>query len=128
MTKLSPYRLRDGSLVYTQEYIQSLRDADKRHPDRLKIIDQRGGQERMLAIDADIKIVGGSRGGSKSFSSLMEALKDIKNPDFHATILRKEKDDLQSLISDSYKLFSQFGTYNKSQNDMTWNFASGGWL
>lgn len=65
---------------------------------------------------------------SKSFSSLMEVLKDIKNPEFHATILRKEKDDLQSLISDSYKLFSQFGTYNKSQNDMTWNFANGGWL
>ena len=82
----------------------------------------------MLAIDADIKIVGGSRGGSKSFSSLMEVLKDIKNPDFHATILRNEKDDLQSLVTDSYKLFSQFGTYNKSQNDMTWNFANGGWL
>ena len=65
---------------------------------------------------------------SKSFSSLMEALKDIKNPDFHATILRNEKDDLQSLVTDSYKLFSQFGTYNKSQNDMTWNFNNGGWL
>ncbi len=47
---------------------------------------------------------------SKSFSSLMEVLKDIKNPDFHATILRNEKDDLQSLVTDSYKLFSQFGT------------------
>ena len=65
---------------------------------------------------------------SKSFSSLMEALKDIKNPDFHATILRNEKDDLQSLVTDSYKLFAQFGTYNKSQNDMTWNFNNGGWL
>ena len=65
---------------------------------------------------------------SKSFSSLMEVLKDIKNPDFHATILRNEKDDLQSLVTDSYKLFSQFGTYNKSQNDMTWNFDNGGWL
>lgn len=65
---------------------------------------------------------------SKSFSSLMEVLKDIKNPDFQATILRKEKDDLQSLVSDSYKVFSQFGTYNKSQNDMTWNFNNGGWL
>lgn len=65
---------------------------------------------------------------SKSFSSLMEVLKDIKNPDFHATILRNEKDDLQSLVTDSYKLFSQFGTYNKSQNDMTWNFTNGGWL
>jgi len=120
--------LDNGEPVYTQEYIQSLRDKDKKHPDRLKIIAQRGGQERMLAIDADIKIVGGSRGGSKSFSSLMEVLKDIKNPEFHATILRNEKDDLQSLVTDSYKLFSQFGTYNKSQNDMTWNFTNGGWL
>ena len=65
---------------------------------------------------------------SKSFSSLMEVLYDIKNPDFHAVILRNEKDDLQSLVTDSYKLFSQFGTYNKSQNDMTWNFDNGGWL
>lgn len=124
----SGLKLDNGEPVYTQEYIQSLRDTDKKHPDKLKIIAQRGGQERMLSIDADIKIVGGSRGGSKSFSSLMEVLKDIKNPDFHATILRNEKDDLQSLVTDSYKLFSQFGTYNKSQNDMTWNFNNGGWL
>lgn len=262
---LSGLKLDNGEPIYTQEYIQSLRDTDKKHPDKLKIIAQRGGQERMLSIDADIKIVGGSRGGpleedtlvltergeikikdvkendvvydfwheksfvmknvffgelpcyritldnglvyessfdhiwpvfiddedhylhflttidlfvskrsfhfidinlneihvksiefigkckcyclavsstravfalhggimthnSKSFSSLMEVLKDIKNPDFHATILRNEKDDLQSLVTDSYKLFSQFGTYNKSQNDMTWNFDNGGWL
>lgn len=261
----SGLKLDNEEPIYTQEYIQSLRDTDKKHPDKLKIIAQRGGQERMLSIDADIKIVGGSRGGpleedtlvltergeikikdvkendivydfgheksfvmknvffgelpcyritldnglvyessfdhiwpvfiddadhylhflttidlfvskssfhfidinlkeihvksiefigkrkcyclavsstravfalhggimthnSKSFSSLMEVLKDIKNPDFHATILRNEKDDLQSLVTDSYKLFSQFGTYNKSQNDMTWNFDNGGWL
>lgn len=125
---LSGLNLDNGEPIYTQEYIQSLRDTDKKHPDKLKIIAQRGGQEDMLSIDADIKICGGSRGGSKSFSSLMEVLKDIKNPDFHATILRNEKDDLQSLVTDSYKLFSQFGTYNKSQNDMTWNFDNGGWL
>ena len=128
MKTLSGLKTSNGELVYTQEFVQSLRDADKKRADRLKIIAQRGGQERMLSIDADIKIVGGSRGGSKSFSSLMEALKDIKNPDFHATILRNEKDDLQSLVTDSYKLFSQFGQYNKSQNDMTWNFNNGGWL
>ena len=259
--------LDDGTKIYTQEYIQKLRDADRKHPDKLKIVAQKGGQEDMLAVNADIKICGGSRGGplskdtcvitqrgdipigdltendyvvdfngnscevlalkeygmlpcyefvlsdgssvvcsedhtwnvfvtgdtgikallsmdivnlsskgrvvtfpkingnqvaligaykvgrkdccciavnsetsmfalsngifthnSKSFSSLMEVLKDIKNPDFHAVILRNEKDDLQSLITDSYKLFSQFGTYNKSQNDMTWNFGNGGWL
>ena len=128
METFTGLKLDNGAPVYTQEYIQSLRDADRKHPDRLKIVAQRGGQERMLSINADIKIVGGSRGGSKSFSSLMEVLKDIKKPDFHAVIVRKEKDDLQSLITDSYKLFSQFGTYNKSQNDMTWNFTNGGWL
>ena len=128
VSKLSGLCYKNGDPIFTQEYIQSLRDADKKTPDRLKIIAQKGAQERMLSIDADIKIVGGSRGGSKSFSALMETLNDIKNPDFHALILRKEKNDLDSLISDSYKLYTQFGQYNKSQNDMTWNFDNGGWL
>lgn len=274
LEKISGFNLPKGDAVYTQEYIQSLRDLDRKSPDKLKIIAQKGAQERILSVDADIKIVGGSRGGplekntivltkdgkkaikdiecgdivfgvnrkeikvlsrsdysqldcfvitlesgkqvicsddhvwcvvleneyseivgnthafltkeiahyltkgykvyfpvcdsdkelievvsceytkkcdccciavndedsvfllddyiithnSKSFSALMEALKDIRNPDFHGLILRKEKNDLDSLISDSYKLYSQFGTYNKSQNDMTWNFQNGGWL
>ncbi len=110
--------------ILTQEDIQTLRDENA----PLKIVAQRGGQEDGLAIDADIKVFGGSRGGAKSFTSLMEVLKDIHNPDFHAVILRNEKDDLQSLVTDSYKLFLQFGSYNKSHNDMTWNFNNGGWL
>ncbi len=114
--------------ILSQNFIQGLRNADRKKPNPLKIVAQRGGQEDGLAVDADIKIFGGSRGGSKSFSSLMEVLRDIKKPDFHAVILRNEKDDLQSLVTDSYKLFSQFGSYNKSQNDMTWNFNNGGWL
>ena len=273
MEKLSGLTLHNGDKVYTQEYVQFLRDADRKSPDKLKIIAQKGAQERILSVDADIKIVGGSRGGplekntivltkngkkaikdieygdivfgvnrkeikvlsrsdysqlecfvitlengkqitcsddhvwcvvlenryseiignthafitkeiahylsngykvylpvcddeglievvscertikhdccciavdgedsvfllddfivthnSKSFSALMEPLKDIRNSDFHGLILRKEKNDLDSLISDSYKVYSQFGIYNKSQNDMTWNFQNGGWL
>ena len=65
---------------------------------------------------------------SKSFSLLMEGLKDVKNRYFNAVILRKEKNDLESIINDSYKVYSQYGTYNRSQNDMTWNFTYGGWL
>lgn len=65
---------------------------------------------------------------SKSFSLLMEALKDVNNPNFTAILLRKESKDLDSLINDSYKLYSDFGQYNKSLNDMTWNFNNGGWL
>ena len=120
--------LDNGEQVYTQEYIKSLRDADLKKPNDLIVLPQKGAQERMLCTDADIKITGGSRGGGKSWVLLMEALKDIKNPNFHALLLRNEKDDLQSLVSDSYKLYGQFGKYNKSQNDMTWNFDNGGWL
>lgn len=65
---------------------------------------------------------------SKSFSLLMEALYDIQNSHFNALLLRKETKDLDSLINDSYKLYSDFGVYNKSLNDMTWNFNNGGWL
>ena len=65
---------------------------------------------------------------SKSFSLLMEGLKDIKNPFFNAVILRNEKNDLLDLIFTSYRLYSQFGQYNKSINDMTWNFTNGGSL
>lgn len=122
------FRTGSGDKIFSTDYIQSLRDADSKTPNKLKIVPQRGAQERMLAIDADIKIVGGSRGGGKSWTLLMEALKDVRNSDFHALIVRNEKDDLQSLVSDAYRLFSQFGNYNKSQNDMTWNFVNGGWL
>ena len=62
---------------------------------------------------------------SKSFSLLMEALKDVQNKNFRALILRNEKPDLTDLVETSSQLYSQFGEYNRSQNDMTWNFYSG---
>ena len=118
----------NGEKILTHEYVQSIRKDILSKKEKLKIAAQKGAQERMLSIDADIKIVGGSRGGSKSFTSLLEAMYDIKKPGFNAIILRNEKDDLSGLITDSYKVFSQYGSYNKSQNDMTWNFYAGGWL
>ena len=63
LEKISGFNLPKGDVVYTQEYIQSLRDLDRKSPDKLKIIAQKGAQERILSVDADIKIVGGSRGG-----------------------------------------------------------------
>lgn len=113
-----------GDAVLTYEYIEELR----KNKSFLRIIAQRGCQEKFLATNADITIFGGNRGGSKSFSLLMESLKDIKNPYYSATILRNEKDDLLDLINTSYQLYTQFGTYNKSVNDMTWNFEKGGKL
>ena len=119
---------KDGCEVLDCDYVQSLRDADKKRPNHLKIIAQLGGQEKMLNSSADIIIGGGCRGGSKSFTLLMEALKDIKNQNFRSVIMRHEINDLSDLVETSYKLYNPFGKYNKSKNDMTWNFDKGGYL
>lgn len=111
----------NGEPVYTQEYAQSIRDKK----DHRRIIDQLGGQENMLASPADLIIGGGCRGGSKSFSLLLEVLKDVQNKNFRAVILRNEKPDLDDMVEVSHEVYDQFGTYNKSKNDMTWNFDSG---
>ncbi|MGJ7024923.1 terminase large subunit domain-containing protein [Petrimonas sulfuriphila] len=60
-----------------------------------------------------------------SFSLLLETLKDYKNKDFRATIFRREVDDLSDLIDTSHSVYGDFGTYNRSKADMTWNFQSG---
>ena len=59
---------------------------------------------------------------------LMDAMYDINNPQFNATILRKEKDDLANIINESQILYGNKGSYNKSKDDQTWTFARGGKL
>lgn len=63
-----------------------------------------------------------------SWALLMEVLKDINNPNFASVILRNEKEDLSNIVNKSYELFSQYGKYNRSISDMTWNFYNGGFL
>ena len=111
----------NGEEILTQEYAQAIRDENNPH----KIIAQLGGQENALACSAQILIFGGKRGGSKSYSLLLEVLEDINNKYFRACILRNEKPDLTDLIEVSDEIFNQYGVYNRSQNDMTWNFYSG---
>lgn len=53
------------------------------------------------------------------------AVEDIQNRNFRACILRNEKPDLTDMIEVSYELYEQYGDYNRSMNDMTWNFSSG---
>jgi hypothetical protein len=116
----------DGANVLSYEYLDSVRRSEMRIIDSKKISPQKGGQEDMLGINVDILIGGGSRGGSKTYSLLMEGLKDIKNKNFKAVLFRKEIDDLQNLVDESSNIYSEFGTYNRSKNDMTWNLNGGG--
>lgn len=117
-----------GKNILDYEEIEALRAADKKQRNPLKIIAQRGGQEHMLASQADIIIGGGCRGGSKSYSLLMEALKDINNKNFHAMLLRSDLNALVSIMDDSERVYENFGNFNRSKNDLTWNFNHGGFL
>lgn len=114
-----------GHLVLTQEYIQSLRDADREKSNPLKIIAQKGAQERMLSQNVDILIGGGNRGGSKSFSLLLEGLRDCQNKNFNGIIFRKERPDLRTLEETSEGVYSQYGDYSRSDNKKEWLFYSG---
>lgn len=112
--------------ILTYEYVQQLRAEDSEEKKKNFIAAQIGGQERVLSSHADISITGGSRGGSKSFSILMEAVKDIRNPNFSAVILRHEKPDLENIIEDSKRVFKDYGTYISSDKSMYWDLSAGG--
>lgn len=114
--------------VLSYASVQALRDKDKDIINPLRIIAQAGAQERMLSRYADIVIGGGSRGGSKSWSLVMEGLKDINEPAFSGLIVRNERDDLTQVIDYSTMMYSQYGNFNRSRDDRTWNFNAGGKL
>ena len=124
MRVFSGFHTRNGEEIFTQEYAQSLREQKNAH----NILSQAGGQEDCLSNPAQLIFYGGRRGAGKSYVLLMNPLYDIQNRHFRACILRNEKPDLTDLIETSYELYSQYGDYNRSQNDMTWNFSSGGKL
>lgn len=116
-----------GCRVATLEETATLRKAidDKKSIDKAI---QLGGQENTLSSNADIVIAGGSRGGGKSWLLLNRCLYDIYNPNFRSVILRAATDDLSDLVDVSFDVYRDFGEYNKSKDDMTWNFKNGGWL
>lgn len=118
----------NGYPIVSNDIVHALREADRNTPNPSAIITQLGGQENLLLSPAQITIYGGCRGAAKSFSMLLEALNDVYCPDFKSIIVRKEKNDLSDLIDTSRRIFENFGDYNRSKDDMTWNFYSGGFL
>ena len=115
----------DGSKIYSTEYIDYLRDEDRKKPNPNNIMPLAGCQEAFLSCNADIIIYGGKRGAGKTGGILLDVLKDYKNKHFNAVIFRKEINDLETIERESEHFYSQFGDYNKSKNDMTWNFSKG---
>lgn len=56
---------------------------------------------------------------------LMEGIYDIKNKHYNSVLFRKNKDDFDTIENESKRWFANLGKYNKSKDDMTWNFKTG---
>ena len=119
-----------GKKYYTYEHIEKLREENKRkkaNGERMlyNLIPQRGFQEKVLMTQADIKIVGGRRGGGKTFIALFEALPYMNNSSVSMYGFRKYKDDIERGIWDSsFNVFEGFGIPAKSNYE--WNFGPDG--
>lgn len=96
---LDPVFLQYGMEVYSYEYVEELRKENlelKKKGRRIyNMIPQSGFQENVLTNEADIKIVGGSRGGGKSFSSLFGACLYFDNPDINMYGFRRYENDVK---------------------------------
>lgn len=125
---LDPVFLKHGQKVYRYDYIQKLRKKNlelKRDGRKsYNLIPQAGFQEKVLSVDADIKIVGGRRGGGKTWVGLFESLPYIFNPDVSMYGFRKFEDDVKRGIWKSSKqVFRGFG--ESADSIYEWKFLGG---
>ena len=125
---LDPVFASVGMEIYTYEYVENLRRENlerKKNGQRLyNLIPQKGFQEDMMNIDADIKIIGGKRGLGKTFIGLYDALPYIFNPEVSMYGFRKYEDDVaRGIWKSSFQVYRYFGTPVASS--FQWNFLQG---
>lgn len=123
-----PVILPNGKEVYTYEYIEKLREENKglwaRGEKSYNIVPSKGFQEKVLMCDADFMIIGGNRGGGKTFIALDAALPYVGNPMFRCYGFRKLEDDIERGLWESSRLiYSDIAKPNKSYFE--WVFPSG---
>lgn len=84
-------------------------------------------QETFLASPADIAVYGGSAGGGKSWSILMEPLRHVANPNFGAVLFRRTSPQITNeggLWDEAGKIYPRFGAVPKV-GDLEYLFPSG---
>ena len=81
--------LTQGLHIVDEDVVQDIREEWEIVHNENVLFAQKGGQTDMLSSYADISIVGGARGGGKSYVLPMNALYDITNPHLRAIIFRK---------------------------------------
>lgn len=125
---LDPVFLRHGQRVYTYDLVERIREDNLgRKKDGRRIFNmcpQAGFQEKVLTTQADIKIVGGKRGGGKSFIALYEFLPYIFNPDVNGYAFRKYEDDVaRGIWKASKPVYRWLGT--PAEASFEWKFLGG---
>lgn len=113
---LDPVFLQYGVEVFTNEYAQQIRsevlDAKRKGKRIWSIIPQEGFQEKVLTNEADIKIIGGSRGSGKTAISLIGAFDYASNPDVNMYGFRRLEADVKRGIYKSAKpIFRGFANF-----------------
>lgn len=88
---------------------------------------QKGKQELMLNIDADVIFTGGSAGAAKSYTLLMRMLRYLNDDKFNAIYFRRNSTQLKGqggLWQEAQGMYRQFGCDFK-QGEMLATFPSG---
>lgn len=88
---------------------------------------QPGPQEKFLSSNADIAIYGGSAGGGKTYSLLLEPLRHFTNPLFRGVIFRKTSPQIRNvggLWDESSNLYSCLGLVGRETN-LDWQSVNG---
>lgn len=88
---------------------------------------QPGFQELFLSSSADIVIGGSGAGVGKTFAELLEAIRNIKNPDFGAVFFRRTYAQIKNeggLWDQSMRVYPLLGGEPK-ESKMMWQFPSG---
>jgi predicted phage terminase large subunit-like protein len=93
----------------------------------MEIRAQSGRQELFLSSPADIAIYGGSAGGGKTWSLLIDPLRNIDNKDFGATLFRRTYPEITNqggMWDESEKLYP-YARGKGTRGDLVWRFPSG---
>lgn len=96
-------------------------------PEEVVIRPQPGGQERFMACQADIGIMGGSVFGGKSWALTIEPTRHVQTPGFNCVTFRRTKPDLRnpgSLWDESMKWYPDFMGRPREQY-LDWSFPAG---
>lgn len=117
-----------GVNVVSTDHIASLREENLRLAERSEtsynVIPQEGFQEQVLINEADILIIGGKRGGGKTFIMLSSPLYNMDHPNFICTGFRREEDDIKrGMWKESKVLYNGEATF--TEGDFTAKFPSG---